>query len=199
MRVLLAPFNSLINERYIQNSNTDKIIHQPFIIKPTQLHLPLSTFLKLEIAQSVFDKRWAVLTLWDCFTVYNKIAMQRQRREVPHREHPLRNPEMSVKIPAKKIVNLPRHALIGQQSAHRPTRPHKEIREEGVEEAVRNSAMYRMLEEEMKAMRSRHEAEQGRLRDLKTAREQQLARAKREQFATKLQIWELKNEVMELK
>jgi cell division protein FtsB len=29
---------------------------------------------------------------------------------------------MSVKMPAKKAINIPRNAIAGQQSAHRPTR-----------------------------------------------------------------------------
>lgn len=51
----------------------------------------------------------------------------------------------------------------------------------------------------MAAMASRHQMELLRLREAKTAKEEQLARMKREEFATKMQIWELKNEVLELK
>lgn len=48
-------------------------------------------------------------------------------------------------------------------------------------------------------MANRHQLELSRLGALKEGREEQLARLKREEFATKMQIWELKNEVMELK
>jgi hypothetical protein len=71
---------------------------------------------------------------------------------------------MSVKIPAKKPLHIPRNTLAGQQSAHRPTRlPRPLLSSEhcttGLEEAVRSSGIYRLLEEEMAAMTSRHQVE----------------------------------------
>lgn len=132
--------------------------------------------------------------------------MHKPRHETTHRQETIHNPEFTPKIHAKKQINFHRKPLAGQQSAYRPTRlPQRPLLSSDhgtvslTEEVVRNSAIYRMLEEEMRVMVTRHETELAKLKEVKQEKERQLSGMKGQQYNTKMQIWELKNEAMELK
>lgn len=51
----------------------------------------------------------------------------------------------------------------------------------------------------MRVMVTRHETELAKLKEVKQEKERQLSGMKGQQYNTKMQIWELKNEAMELK
>jgi hypothetical protein len=90
--------------------------------------------------------------------------MHKSKHENTHRQETINNPEFTPKIPAKKPFSLHRRPLAGQLSAHRPTRlPQQHLLLSNEHhtaspsaEAVRSTVIYRMLEEEIKVMTSRH-------------------------------------------
>ena len=51
----------------------------------------------------------------------------------------------------------------------------------------------------MRVMVTRHESELAKLKEVKQEKERHLSGMKGQQYNTKMQIWELKNEAMELK